>query len=121
GFVRSAGGVTATAIRGGVQAVSQPTPLEGIMVQLQGRQSNITTTVYTDENGRYEFPKLLAGSYTLRIARALEFRPYQKLSVPISGPSKMDDIVLERVSNGEFVPANWDIAAQLAGAEVVGN
>jgi virginiamycin B lyase len=121
GFVRSAGGVTATAIRGGVQAVSQPTPLEGIMVQLHGQKSNITTTVYSDENGRFEFPKLHAGPYTLRIARALEFRPYQKLSVPISGPSKLDDIILERVSNGEFVPANWDISAQLSGAEVVGN
>ena len=35
-------------------------PLEGIMVQLRGTQSNITTTVYTDENGRYEFPKLMS-------------------------------------------------------------
>src|SRR5204863_98258 len=83
--------------------------------QLQGLKSNITTTVYTDENGRFEFPKLLAGSYLLRIVRALEFKPYLKPSVQLDGTSaKLDDIILEPVSNGEFVPANWDIAAQLA-------
>jgi hypothetical protein len=92
------------------------------MVQLRGLKSNITTTVYTDENGRYEFPKMLAGSYLLRVVRALEFKPYLKPSVEIGAAApKLDDIVLETVSNGEFVPANWDIAAQLAGAEVVWN
>ena len=122
GIVRSAPGLAAKAVRGGVQATSESRPLEGIMVQLQGLKSNITTTVYTDENGRFEFPKLLAGSYLLRIVRALEFKPYLKPSVQLDGTSaKLDDIILEPVSNGEFVPANWDIAAQLAGAEVVWN
>ena len=73
--MRSGGGAPAAALRGGVEGVSQGRPLEGIMVQLRGDQSNITTTVYTDETGRFEFPKLYAGSYTLRIARALEFHP----------------------------------------------
>jgi hypothetical protein len=91
------------------------------MVQLRGLNQH-TTTVYTDENGRYEFPKLLAGSYVLRIVRALEFKPYLKPSITLDGTAaKLDDIVLETVSNGEFVPANWDVAAQLAGAEVVWN
>ena len=104
------------------QGSTGATPLEGIMVQLRGDNSNITTTVYTDETGRFEFPKLRAGSYTLRIVRALEFKPYQQAALAIAAARrKLDDIVLEPVSSGEFVPANWDIAAQLAGAELVWN
>ena len=44
GYVRSAGGA-AQALRGGVEGASEGRPLEGIMVQLRGTQSNITTTV----------------------------------------------------------------------------
>ncbi len=122
GIVRSAGGSPAAALRGGVEGVSEGRPLEGIMVQLAGAQSNITTTVYTDASGRFEFPKMRAGAYTLRIARALEFKPYQRTSVALDGTAaRLDDIVLERVTQGEFVPPNWDIAAQLAGAEMVWN
>lgn len=92
------------------------------MVQLRGQQSNITTTVYTDQSGRFEFPKLKAGTYTLRIARALELKPYQRLSVNLDGSaSKLEDIVLDRITQGEFVPPTWDIAGQLAGAEMVWN
>jgi virginiamycin B lyase len=121
GLVRSAA-TTAQALRGGVEGGSEGRPLEGIMVQLRGTQSNITSTVYTDQSGRFEFPKLQAGSYTLRIARALEFKPHQKNAVAITdGATKLDDIVLERVSNGEFVPATFEIEAQLAGAELVWN
>lgn len=122
GFVRSASGAPATALRGGVEGIAEGRPLEGIMVQLRGDQSNITTTVYTDETGRFEFPKIHAGSYTLRIARALEFQPYQRNGVALGDTAaKLDDIVLRRVSNGEFVPATFEIEAQLAGAELVAN
>jgi virginiamycin B lyase len=120
GFARTAGGAPVKAIRGGAQGMTESRPLEGIMVQLHGDNSNITTTVYTDDTGRFEFPKLNAGPYTLRIARALEFRPYQRHAA-VAAAGKLDDIVLEPVTSGEFVPANWDIAAQLAGAEVVWN
>jgi hypothetical protein len=121
GLVRSAA-TTAQALRGGVEGGSEGRPLEGIMVQLRGTSSNITTTVYTDASGRFEFPKLQAGSYTLRIARALEFKPYQRNAVAIAdGASKLEDIVLERESSGEFVPATFEIEAQLAGAELVWN
>ena len=42
--------------------------------------------------------------------------------VAIDGAAlRLDDIVLEPVTQGEFVPPNWDIAAQLAGAELVWN
>ncbi len=49
-----------------VEGVAQGRVLEGMMVQLRGENSSITTTVYTDEQGRFEFPKLNGGSYTLR-------------------------------------------------------
>src|SRR4051812_43680509 len=50
--------------------------LEGIMVQLISKQSAVRTTVYSDHDGHYEFPALASGSYTLRIARPLEFYPF---------------------------------------------
>ncbi|MGH9784058.1 MAG: carboxypeptidase-like regulatory domain-containing protein, partial [Terriglobia bacterium] len=60
-------------------------PLEGIGVQVIAPQTGIRTTVYTNEDGRYEFPKLEAGTYTLRVARPREYRPYQRDSVQITG------------------------------------
>jgi len=42
--------------------------LEGMMVQLISKKTNIRTTVYSDADGHYEFPKLDPGMYTLRIA-----------------------------------------------------
>ena len=121
GFVRSQA-APSRSVRTADQGAAVSTPLEGIMVQLRGTQSNITTTVYSDDTGRFEFPKLKPGTYSLRIARALEFKPFYKASITIDGAApKLDDIVLERVSAGEFVPPNWDTAAQLSGAELVWN
>src|SRR6266851_4033118 len=54
--------------------------LEGMMVQLIAQKTAIRTTVYSNADGRYEFPKLEPGTYTLRIARPLEFNPYSKES-----------------------------------------
>ena len=97
-------------------------PLEGILVQLIAEQSAIRTTVYSDETGRYEFPKLPPGQYTLRIARPLEFRPYQSNSVRIDGDVRtMDEIVLARVTESELLPPTMEIASQLSGAEWILN
>ena len=97
-------------------------PLEGILVQLIAEQSAIRTTVYSDETGRYEFPKLPPGQYTLRIARPLEFRPYQRNSVRIDGDVRtMDEIVLGRVTESELLPPTMEIASQLSGAEWILN
>src|SRR5579864_7961797 len=52
---------------------SQGSPAEGMMVQLISAKNSIRTTVYTNELGEYEFPKLEAGDYTLRIARPLQY------------------------------------------------
>jgi len=44
--------------------------LEGIMVQLIAPNA-VRTTVTTNQDGKYEFPQLAPGSYTLRIAKPL--------------------------------------------------
>ena len=101
----------------GVVRSAAGAPLEGIMVQLIAQQNSIRTTVYSNADGYYEFPKLPAGLYALRIARPLEFRPHQRDSVRIDGATRLEDIVLERVTDSEFLPPTPEIAAQLTGAE----
>jgi len=91
--------------------------LEGIMVQLIAKTTAIRTTVFTHADGRYEFPKLDPGTYTLRIARPLEFQPFVKENVDINGANALDDIVLSRVTAGELLPPLPEIAAQLTGSE----
>jgi len=91
--------------------------LEGIMVQMISSRTAIRTTVYTDAAGKYEFPLLDAGDYTLRIARPLEFKPYVRESVRINGPTELDDIVLQRVTDREILPPTPEILAQLTGVE----
>ena len=91
--------------------------LEGMMVQLIASKNAVRTTVYSDADGRYEFPRLEAGTYTLRIAQPREFRPFVKEKVEISGPSALEDIVLSRLANGEVLPHTPEIAAQMTGSE----
>ena len=102
--------------RGAVKS-SKGQPLEGIMVQLISPKTSMRTTVVSNDEGRYEFPKLETGLYTLRVARPLEFHPYVKESVQINGAVPLEDIVLERVTDAELLPPFPGIAAQLSGAE----
>src|SRR5215468_690442 len=101
----------------GVVKSSKGDLLEGMMVQLINQKNAIRTTVYSDADGHYEFPKLDAGTYTLRIAQPREFRPYVKEKVEINGPSELDEIVLTRITTGELLPHTPEIAAQMTGAE----
>src|SRR6202030_2133139 len=91
------GGATGT-----VRVASGDSP-EGVGVQLIA-PNGVRTTVYTNEEGRYEFPKMQAGVYTLRIPTPLIFKPYRRESVEIDGPTKLDEIVLERVSKTDDLP-----------------
>jgi streptogramin lyase len=100
---------------------SQGFPLEGIMVQLISHKNSIRTTVYTNETGEYEFPKLENGEYTMRIPRPLEFRHYQKDTVPIQGATQLEDIVLERWADSEYLAPTADILPQLTDSEWVAN
>jgi virginiamycin B lyase len=101
----------------GVVKSSRGEPLEGIMVQLIAQKSAMRTTVYSNADGRYEFPGLDAGTYTLRIARPLEFHPFVKEAVNINGANQLDDITLTRVTTAELLPPFPEIAAQLTGSE----
>ncbi len=48
--------------------------------------------------GKFEFPKMQAGIYTLRIPTPVPFKPYRKDSVSINGATKLDEIVLDSVA-----------------------
>ncbi|MBI4483468.1 MAG: carboxypeptidase regulatory-like domain-containing protein [Acidobacteria bacterium] len=101
----------------GVVRSSKGEPLEGIGVQLISPKTAIRTTVYSSEEGYYEFAPLEAGLYALRIARPFEFHPYVKESVRIEGATRLEDIVLERVTDSEYLPPTPEILAQLTGVE----
>ncbi len=96
-------------------------PIEGMGVQLIAEATAIRTTVYTNEEGRYEFPQMAPGTYTLRVTRPLEFQPYAQEGLQLSGTVQFADITLDRVSQTEYLPPTPDILAQLSGLEWVMN
>src|SRR5215510_15492409 len=69
----------------GIVKSSKGDLLEGMIVQLIAYKNAVRTTVYSDAQGHYEFPKLEAGTYTLRIAQPRDFRPFVKEKVEIKG------------------------------------
>jgi streptogramin lyase len=92
-------------------------PVEGVGVQLISTKTAIRTTVYANEEGRFEFPVLPAGAYTLRIPRPMEFKPYVREGVQIEGATELPDINLKRIGDTEFLPPTPETMAQLTGAE----
>ncbi len=101
----------------GMVRSSKGSLLEGIAMQLVSHKNAIRTTVYSDRDGKYEFPKLEAGWYTFRVARPLEYKPYQRDAVWIEEAGSLDEIVLERVTDSEFLPPTPETLAQLTDAE----
>jgi virginiamycin B lyase len=101
----------------GIVKSSKGDLLEGMMIQLIAQKNAIRTTVYSNADGRYEFPRLEAGTYTLRIAQPREFHPYVKDKVEIGGAPQLEDIVLSRITNAELLPHTPEIAAQMTGSE----
>jgi mono/diheme cytochrome c family protein/streptogramin lyase len=101
-------------------------PLEGVKVQLIAPNA-VRTTVFSDADGRYEFPVLQAGSYTLRIATPAPYQPYVREGVQIAGAAALEDIILEPIPKPEGVflrgalPPTPDVMAQLSGAEWLWN
>jgi streptogramin lyase/mono/diheme cytochrome c family protein len=93
---------------------------EGVGVQLVA-PSGVRTTVYADGDGKFEFPKMQAGSYTLRIATPVPFKPYRRDSVSIDGATKLGEIVLERIADSDNFPASAELESQLSGAEILWN
>ena len=101
----------------GLVKTEQGVPLEGIAVQLISDKNNMRTTVYSNGDGRYEFPKLESGTYTLRIALPREYNPYVKKPVQINGPTALEDIQLSRVTTVELLPPTREVMAQITGSE----
>ena len=96
--------------------------LEGVGVQLIA-PNNARTTVYSNDQGYFEFPAMQAGAYILRIPTPREFKPYRRDSVTINGPAKLEDIVLEYASDPvtETLPPTREIESQLSGVELLWN
>jgi streptogramin lyase/mono/diheme cytochrome c family protein len=92
----------------------------GVGVQLIA-PNNVRITVYTNDDGIYEFPKMQAGAYTLRIATPLEFKPYRKEPVQIDGATTLDEIVLEKITNKLTLPPTTQIESQMSGEELFWN
>lgn len=104
----------------GIVRVASGDSPEGIMVQLIA-PNGVRTTVYTNDDGRYEFPKMETGAYTLRIANPLEFKPYRRDAIQIDGATKLDDIVLDRIAKTRALPPTPEVEAQLSGEEILWN
>jgi streptogramin lyase/mono/diheme cytochrome c family protein len=104
----------------GVVRTASGDPSGGVGVQLIA-PNNVRVTVYTNDDGIYEFPKMQAGAYTLRIANPLEFKPYRRDSVQIDGSSKLNDIVLERITHTFTLPATPEVESQMSGDELFWN
>ena len=112
----------------GMVRLADGQPLEGIPVQLVAPNA-VRTTVYSNEEGSYQFPRMQAGTYTLRVPTPLEFQPYQRDSVPIQGADAFEDIVLEGIASPETdvlvgdpgLPPTPEIFSQLTGAEILWN
>ena len=104
---------------GMVRIASGDSP-EGVGVQLIA-PNGVRTTVYTNADGKFEFPKMQSGSYTLRIPTPVPFKPYRRDSVAINGSTKLDDILLERVADSDNLPASAALESQLSSAEILWN
>jgi streptogramin lyase/mono/diheme cytochrome c family protein len=104
---------------GMVRIASGDSP-EGVGVQLVA-PNGVRTTVYTNGEGKFEFPKMQAGSYTLRIPTPVPFKPYRRDSVTINGATKLDEILLERVAESDNLPASPALESQLSSAELLWN
>jgi virginiamycin B lyase len=100
---------TSVALTGQIRS-SEEGMMEGVLVSAKKTGSSITTTVVSDEQGRYRFPsaKLQPGQYTIRIKAA---------GYDLDGPKEVD------VAEGNTTTADLklvktrDLAAQLSNAE----
>ena len=119
-----------TTLKGGASGVvraANGSLLEGMKVQLIAPNA-VRTTVFTNAEGRYEFPVLQNGTYALRIATPLPYKAYAREGVEIHGANTLGEIVLEPVPRAEgagyvkdaFSPTP-EVMAQLSGSEWLWN
>src|SRR5262245_42227652 len=96
-------------LSGIVSSAEQPA-MEGVLVSAKAIGSTITTTVVTDERGRYSFPvgRLQTGRYQIRM-RAIGYDLGSPLEIDVSSnQAAVANLTLIRVK---------DLAAQLTNAE----
>ena len=96
------------AMAGQVTSVEEG-PMEGVLVSARKAGSMITTTVVTDQQGRYAFPRarLEPGDYALRI-RAIGYEMERPVTVSIRGQQATTaDLTLRKTH---------DLASQLTNA-----
>ena len=96
----------AGALSGSVKT-SDGKPLEGVGVSARGVGETFTTTVYTDESGRYLFPPMGSGQYKVW-AQAVGFETSRADAGLSGGAKKQVDLTLASLS---------DFHKQLSGTE----
>jgi virginiamycin B lyase len=107
-----------TALSGMVSS-SQEAKMEGVLVNVKREGSTITTTVVTDEAGRYAFPgdRLQPGKYTISI-RAVGYVLDGPKSVEIpAGGTAVADLKLNRARNIHLQLSNGEWLASLPGTD----
>ena len=67
------------------------------------------------------FPKCKREATRCESRTPREFKPYRHDEVVISGKTRLDDIVLERVTNSDALPPTAEMESQLSGAELMWN
>ncbi len=109
GFSQSA--ARASALSGAVKS-SDGKPLEGVGVSARGLADTFTTTVYTDESGKYAFPALTGGSYKVW-AQAVGFETAKADADLSGGAKKQVDLTLASLANFDKQLSGTEWAASL--------
>jgi virginiamycin B lyase len=103
----------------GVVSSAQEAKMEGVLVNVKREGSTITTTVVTNEEGRYSFPpdRLQPGKYTVSI-RAVGYILDGPKSVDIpAGGNAVADLKLNRARNVHLQMSNGEWLASLPGTD----
>jgi len=96
-----------SAILSGALISAEGKPLEGIGVSAHGANNTFTTTVYTDEAGRFVFPPMESGQYKIW-AQAVGFETFKTDAMLSDGSKKQVDMKLATLA---------DFHKQLSGTE----
>jgi streptogramin lyase len=101
--------VISGALSGRVSSVEEG-PMEGVLISAKRSGSTMTTTVVSDEQGRYRFPssKLAPGQYVLSIRTA---------GYDLAGPTRVEVAPGESAIADLRLRLTGDLAAQLSNAE----
>ena len=85
--------------------------LDGVTVSARGVGQTITTSVFTDEDGNYYFPRMAEGKY--RVWAQAEGFEAGKAEVSLNGTAGRQDFMLNTIKD------NLEIVKQMTGQEYV--